>query len=139
MNDQTTPQTPQDARQDTNGPDPALGDTPAILSPQIARLTLPPQPEPTDPSRVIRHGRCGRWWTGTEVGHCAQCHREFSGEQSFTRHQTHDDNGRVICHDPATRGLVARTKPWGLLWGRPGPDDAAAERIRNADHAEATA
>ena len=69
----------------------------------------------------IYHRACGQWWTGTGVGHCSGCHREFTGS-AFDRHQT-IHHGEVTCHDPAT--MVDKhgrwifhgiEKPWGVLW-----------------------
>lgn len=57
--------------------------------------------------------RCGARWhqAGNRTGHCSACHRTFSGESPFDRHQTLTDrsadchNG-IVCADPAT----SRTK-----------------------------
>lgn len=37
---------------------------------------------------------------GLAVCHCAGCCRTFTGEESFTRHQVVDEEGRTICRDP---------------------------------------
>lgn len=69
-------------------------------------------------SELIRHGRCGKTWTGKTRGHCAQCHETFTSG-AFDKHRT-ISGGVVTCHPPAGRGLVARDMPWGVLWGMPG-------------------
>lgn len=47
---------------------------------------------------------CGARWvqSGNRTGHCASCHRTFSGVSAFDRHQTIVD-GKSACLDPATR------------------------------------
>ncbi|MEH0542962.1 hypothetical protein QA802_07735 [Streptomyces sp. B21-105] len=79
-------------------------------------------PTPTQlPPNAIRHGQCGAWWTGAERSHCGGCHLTYSSLTSFERHRK---GGR--CNDPASVGLVARQKPYGELWGLPGPDGGYA-------------
>lgn len=72
--------------------------------------------DPRIPPNAIRHGECGKWWTGAERSHASCCHRTFSSLSAFDHHRK---GGR--CNDPATLGLVARSKPFGDLWGWPGP------------------
>lgn len=76
----------------------------------------------------IRHGSCGRQWTGANVGHCGGCHKEFAGLTAFDRHQRMHD-GESICLDPAEAGLVARPKPWGVLYGLPEPTPEQRARL----------
>lgn len=54
---------------------------------------------------------------------CSGCGRVFSTVGNFDRHQTGVDP--VVCHDPATRGLVEK----GVVWRappRPARPDATA-------------
>lgn len=66
----------------------------------------------------VVHPKCGKHWTGARACHCAACCETFSCTATFDRHQR---DGQ--CREPATVGLVARSKPWGVVWGyasRPG-------------------
>lgn len=58
-------------------------------------------------------GGCVSRWTGLRAGHCAECHRTFSGITAFDAHRSYDH-----CKDPAAVGLVDRAG----IWGRPGDD-----------------
>jgi hypothetical protein len=69
--------------------------------------------EPRIPG-LIRHGQCGRGWTGASRGHCSGCHETFSSG-AFDQHQR-ISGGIVTC---STSGLVSSEKPWGTLWSRP--------------------
>lgn len=54
------------------------------------------------------------------IGCCAGCKRLFSSDSAFAKHRTHGPDGRGVCHDPETRGLVAkpsRSAPGEVLWG----------------------
>jgi hypothetical protein len=82
--------------------------------------TETPTPNPIPPN-AIRHGACKRWWTGAERSHCGGCCRTFSSLTAFERHRR-----GLRCNDPASVGLVAREKPYGVLWGLPGPDGGYA-------------
>lgn len=64
---------------------------------------------------------CGAWWTGSRTSHCAgaNCHRTFSSITAFDRHQRNRPSGGVECVDPASVGLVAVRKPYGVLWSLP--------------------
>jgi len=86
----------------------------AAVAPQ-SHVTEPP------PGAIV-HARCGSWWTGLRAAHCAQCHRTLSSTTAFDRHQRDGENGPV-CLDPATVGLVAVEKPYGVLWSWPSSDD----------------
>jgi hypothetical protein len=74
-----------------------------------------PTPAPI-PANAIRHGQCGSWWTGAERSHCGGCHATFSSLTSFERHRK-----GMTCNPPEEVGLVARQKPYGVLWGLPAP------------------
>lgn len=77
-----------------------------------------PNPAPTPiPPGAIRHGQCGKWWTGAERSHASCCHETFSSLSAFDAHRR---GGQ--CNDPASVGLVAREKPFGRLWGWPAPE-----------------
>lgn len=95
--------------------------------PDASRATIDPQPTPESlgirADDVIRHGRCGRWWTGRDRNHCGSCHEVISSLSGFDAHQTDDG-----CVSPAKVGLVARREPWGVLWVWPGDADALARR-----------
>jgi hypothetical protein len=69
---------------------------------------------PHTAAAVIRHGACGKEWTGATRGHCSGCHETFTSG-AFDRHFTHD-HGQTVCNPPATRGLIAHQEPWGTLW-----------------------
>lgn len=79
------------------------------------------------PPNAIFHGECGKWWTGAERSHASCCHRTFSSLSAFDKHR---QGGR--CNDPADIGLIARGKPFGELWGWPGPAGGYAA-LHNGD------
>jgi len=79
--------------------------------------TQEPTPTGSIPKDAIWHGECKSWWTGGERSHASCCHRTFSSLSAFDQHRK---GGR--CNDPTTVGLVARQKPYGMLWGWPAPD-----------------
>lgn len=79
--------------------------------------TLTRLPALAPPKTATRHGACGRWWTGAERSHCGGCHQTFTGMSAFERHRK-----GLRCNDPASVGLVARFRPYGVLWGWPAPD-----------------
>lgn len=64
---------------------------------------------------AIRHGQCGKWWTGASNGHCGKCHRVFS-RGAFDKHQR-IKSGVITC---SVAGLSPHPYPWGLLWTLPG-------------------
>jgi hypothetical protein len=74
---------------------------------------------------AIRHPKCGQHWTGTGRAHCAACCRTFSCDSAAGQHRKGSYGGGRHCVDPATVGLVAVDKPWGVMWQNPGPDPAA--------------
>lgn len=120
MATETMPRAPSAAvMQATPGaPEPAsasTGEGGVILSPQI------------DAQALIRHGACGRTWTGASRGHCSGCHETFSSG-AFDKHQR-ISGGVVTC---STDGLVASRKPWGTLWSMPGGENRWWDR-RAAD------
>lgn len=80
------------------------------------------------PASAIRRGQCNSWWTGTERSHCGGCCLTFSSLTAFERHRK-----GLRCNDPATVGLVARQKPYGDLWGLPGPDGGYAALHTDTD------
>lgn len=69
------------------------------------------------PANAIWHGQCGRWWTGAERSHASCCHETFSSLSAFDAHRK-----GARCNPPASVGLIARTKPFGALWGWPAPE-----------------
>ncbi|GLY32016.1 hypothetical protein [Kineosporia sp. NBRC 101731] len=69
-------------------------------------------------SQLIFHGACGQSWTGLTRAHCSGCHEVFVSS-GFDKHQR-INGGKVTCLPPADVGLIAREKPWGVLWGMPG-------------------
>lgn len=76
----------------------------------------PPRPPGYDLNvGPFAHGQCGRWWTGAKVGHCGNCHQEFSSG-AFDAHQTTRE-GVITC---STEGLVGHEKAFGTLWRMPG-------------------
>lgn len=64
---------------------------------------------------MIRHGRCGKSWTGANRGHCSGCCETFTSG-AFDKHQ-HISAGTVTC---STDGLIGKPQPWGTLWALPG-------------------
>jgi hypothetical protein len=70
---------------------------------------------------------CGAWWTGLTRSHCPACHRTFSVDSAADRHRKGAFGKDRRCVDPATVGLVAVKKPYGLLWQNPAP--AEGERV----------
>lgn len=79
-------------------------------------VKLPPAVDPRSlVEGSIRHGACGKWWTGPSNGHCGKCHETFSSG-AFDKHQR-IHNGVIAC---STEKLVAHPMPWGTLWRKPG-------------------
>jgi len=76
---------------------------------------------------------CGAWWTGLGRAHCAAagCHRTFSTDGAADKHRVGKHGIDRRCVDPATVGLVAVTKPYGVLWQHPGPEDGRDTRRFN--------
>lgn len=70
---------------------------------------------------------CGAWWTGHTRAHCAApgCHRTFSTDSAADRHRQGRFGIDRRCVDPATVGLVAVNKPYGVLWQKPAPEGPA--------------
>ena len=60
------------------------------------------------------HTPCGQQIPNGETGgHCAGCCRSFRGLTAFEMHQTLDERGRTICHDPATmRNAKGELRPF---------------------------
>jgi len=96
--------------------------------------THPPLPSPLPPG-FAQHGKCGAWWTGHSRQHCAApgCCITFSSETAAERHRKTVD-GKRVCVDPASVGLVPNEKPWGTCWSLPGPTNGYDHRgLREAD------
>lgn len=90
--------------------------------------TTPVQAPASLPSNAIRHPACGGWWTGAGRSHCPACCRTFSCDSAADRHRVGAFGVDRRCADPASVGLVPRERPYGVLWGHPGPDEGATER-----------
>ena len=58
---------------------------------------------------------------GTCRCRCTACGRHFGGVGGFDAHQRDDVDGRTVCLDPATLGMVLS----GGYWVRPTPADLA--------------
>lgn len=88
-------------------------------------VTVDPARAPL-PAGAVTH-QCGAWWTGNRTSHCGaeNCHRTFSSITAFDRHQRNTPGGGVECLDPATVGLVAVEKPFGILWSCPRNGDGS--------------
>jgi hypothetical protein len=73
---------------------------------------------------------CGAWWTGLGRSHCpaAGCHKTFSTDGAADKHRIGKHGIDRRCVDPATVGLVARQKPYGVLWQHPAPEDGRDTR-----------
>lgn len=95
------------------------------------------------PPNAIRHPACGGWWTGLSRAHCPACCRTFSTDSAASKHRIGKYGVDRRCTDPASVGLVAHEKPYGLLWSTPAPEGGYAfhtstsERDDSAEH-EAT-
>ena len=98
-----------------------------------AATTKPVQRNEALPVNAIRHPACGDWWTGLSRSHCPSCHRTFSTDSAADKHRIGKHGTDRRCADPASVGLVAREKPYGLLWGFPGPDGGYAALHANGD------
>jgi hypothetical protein len=84
-------------------------------------MALPIPGENGVPKNAIVHGSCQKWWTGNERSHCGGCHELYSSLTAFDRHRRGG-----VCLPPASVGLVAREKPYGVLWGNPAPEGGYA-------------
>ncbi|MFI8448208.1 FDXHR family putative zinc-binding protein [Streptomyces erythrochromogenes] len=69
---------------------------------------------------------CGAWWTGLTRAHCAACHTTFSTDNAADKHRQGRFGIDRRCVDPATAGLTPVTKPYGVLWQNPAPEDGRA-------------
>lgn len=49
----------------------------------------------------------------------------FSGPSAFDKHQTFPEGGSLICHPPASRGLVLREQHGFRVWGWPERGDGS--------------
>lgn len=103
------------------------------------------EPETVEVEEVWSCRECGRQWTALEEAHCVACHRHFSSDSAFDRHQRIDhrpcgkrpenrgDNKHKVCvaisvcRDPAalvtsdgTPRLERVDSPYGPVWARPG-------------------
>lgn len=78
------------------------------------------------PVNAITHPACGQWWTGLSRAHCPACCRTFSTDSAADKHRIGRHGIDRRCTDPAEVGLVARKKPYGVLWAHPGPDGGYA-------------
>lgn len=94
----------------------------------VTTHTTTVQPLSAMPANAIRHPACGSWWTGAGRAHCAACCRTFSSDSAADKHRRGVFGVDRGCVDPASVGLVARERPFGLLWGHPGPDESGVER-----------
>lgn len=82
--------------------------------------------DPTRPAGAASCS-CGAWWTGSTRAHCAAdgCHQTFSTDNAADKHRQGRFGIDRRCVDPATVGLVAVEKPYGVLWQNPAPDGPA--------------
>lgn len=70
---------------------------------------------------LITHPACGKSWTGLKREHCPACHETFSSTKAGDRHRR---DGQ--CLPPASVGLEASHRAWGIFWKLPGsytPED----------------
>lgn len=83
----------------------------------------------TLPYNAATHS-CGAWWTGLTRSHCPAdgCHRTFSTDSAASKHRVGKFGIDRRCVDPATVGLVAVQKPYGVLWQHPGPEEGRDTR-----------
>ncbi len=98
---------------------------------------------------------CGREWTELGDAHCAACHRHFSSDSAFDKHQAIDhrpcskraenqgDNkhkvcyAQSVCRDPATLRKRDGTSPlrqvkidYGMTWAEPEMSPEAIARMK---------
>lgn len=81
------------------------------------------------PGNIV-HGACGQSWSGASRAHCPAtgCHRTFSCDSAADKHRVGQFGVDRRCVDPASVGLVAHEKPWGVLWSHAGPAEGTATR-----------
>lgn len=91
-------------------------------------MLMPVPGENGIPRGAIVHGACGKWWCGRERAHCGGCCETFSALTAFVRHR----RGRR-CNPPEEIGLVPREKPYGTLWGLPGPEGGSGALYADRD------
>lgn len=72
------------------------------------------------PANAPRHPKCGGWWTGLSRSHCPACCRTFSCDSAADKHRQGRHGMDRHCVDPATVGLIAVDKPYGVMWQNPG-------------------
>ncbi|MFF7142305.1 hypothetical protein ACFZB5_13785 [Streptomyces nodosus] len=112
-----------------SSPPERLNDPPTTLAPETpseaATTELIHRADPI-PANAIRHPACGQWWTGPSRAHCAACCCTFSTDSAADKHRIGKFGIDRRCADPASVGLVAREKPYGVLWGFPAPDGGYA-------------
>lgn len=60
------------------------------------------------------------FWVASTRCRCGGCGRYFTCVGAFKHHQTLDHEGRVVCQDPASRGLAIRRLGDRAWWGWPG-------------------
>lgn len=87
-------------------------------------IVHPESDTPPTPRRGAHHcGRCPARWSGSNIAHCAECHRTFTTVANFDRHRAGSkdrafDQGE--CSDPSERGLVLNDRG---QWAAPGRED----------------
>jgi hypothetical protein len=98
------------------------------------------QREDAIPANAIQHPACGQWRTGLSRSHCPACCRTFSTDSVANKHRVGKHGTDRRCVAPAEVGLVAREKPYGVLWSSPAPEGGYAfhaapqERPDAAEH-----
>lgn len=80
------------------------------------------------PKNAVWHAACKQWWTGLSRAHCPSCHRLFSTDGAADKHRVGKHGVDRRCVDPATVGLVAVPKPYGVLWQHPAPESGRDTR-----------
>ncbi|WP_407563353.1 hypothetical protein [Streptomyces sp. 184] len=74
---------------------------------------------------MISHAECGKTWTGNRRAHCPAegCHETFNSDSAAEKHRVGKPGIDRHCISPAEAGLVPVSKPWGICWQNPGPDN----------------
>lgn len=95
----------------------------------IQNLEATPTIQQPLPAQAITH-TCGQWWTGLGRSHCPSCCRTFSCDSAADKHRIGTFGVDRRCAHPTDVGLVARSKPYGDLWGWPSSEgyDPASRR-----------
>jgi hypothetical protein len=82
-------------------------------------------------AKYMTDPRCGKVSRANDQdGHCTRCHRDFAGEEAFTRHQRMIEGASgppySVCLDPATATVKLGGRLLFVERARPGTTDGHA-------------